>query len=107
MVSSNELKLATGVKAESAEGPCGPKSGILLRKNDGGIGGYMACGCIGATQGGCRTENDNPEHPSVAAVARTVRGIRMGVVCSGPSSAPRGILPESISAAPHSDVVEG
>lgn len=64
VVSPTELKLAPGVRLEVLEGVDGQVQGFVLRRNDGGLGGFMACGCVGATISSCKTENDNPEHPS-------------------------------------------
>jgi hypothetical protein len=62
VVSPNELKLSPGVKLQ-VEGTGGQNNGFVLLRN-GGLGGFMACGCVGATTSSCKTENDNPEHAS-------------------------------------------
>ncbi|MBI3771917.1 MAG: hypothetical protein HY272_04360 [Gammaproteobacteria bacterium] len=64
VVGPNELRLASGVKIQVVEGAGGQNNGFVLLKQNGGIGGFMACGCIGATTSSCKTENDNPEHAS-------------------------------------------
>jgi hypothetical protein len=63
VVGPNELRLASGVRIQVIESADGPNGFALLRL-DGGIGGFMACGCVGATTSSCKTENDNPEHAS-------------------------------------------
>ncbi len=60
----NALRLAPGVKFRVVDGPCGRNSGILLLRPNGSTGGYMACGCVGATTSSCTTTSDNPDHPS-------------------------------------------
>jgi hypothetical protein len=64
VVAHNELKLAPGVKTKVVDGPSGKNSGIILLRPNGSVGGYMACGCVGAQTSTCVTTNDNPEHPS-------------------------------------------
>jgi len=64
VVSPTELKLAPGVKLQVLEGTGKHNNGFVLLRADGGLGGFMACGCVGATISSCKTENDNPEHPS-------------------------------------------
>lgn len=64
VVSPTELKLAPGVKLQVLEGAGGQNNGFVLLRDNGGLGGFMACGCVGATTSSCKTENDNPEHPS-------------------------------------------
>jgi hypothetical protein len=86
VVSPTELKLAPGVKSQIVAGPCGPKSGIVFLKNDGG--GYMACGCVGAQTSGCKTENDNPEHPSCSGSCTDSEGNQHGCGLFGPIIGP-------------------
>ena len=87
VVSSKELKLARGVKAQIVPGPCGPKSGIeLLREN--GSGGYMVCGCVGAQTSNCTTTNDNPEHPSCEGGCTDSEGNPHGCGLFGPIIGP-------------------
>jgi hypothetical protein len=64
VVSPTELKLASGVKLQELKGADGQNKGFVLLRDNGGLGGFMACGCVGATTSSCKTENDNPEHPS-------------------------------------------
>jgi hypothetical protein len=64
VISPTELKLAPGVKLKMLEGAGGQNNGFVLMRANGGLGGFMACGCVGATISSCKTENDNPEHPS-------------------------------------------
>jgi hypothetical protein len=64
VVSPTELKLSPGVKLKLLEGAGGQNNGFVLLRDNGGLGGFMACGCVGATTSSCKTENDNPEHPS-------------------------------------------
>jgi hypothetical protein len=87
VVSSTELKLAPGVKSQIVAGPCGPKSGIVFQQIGGG-GGYMACGCSGATQGNCKTENDNPQHPSCSGGCTDSEGNPHGCGLYGPIIGP-------------------
>lgn len=63
VISPRELKLSPRVKLQF-EGNAGQNQGFVLLRDNGGLGGYMACGCVGATTSSCKTENDNPEHPS-------------------------------------------
>ena len=63
LISPTELKLSHGVRLQF-EGDSGQNKGFVLLRDNGGLGGYMACGCVGATTSACKTENDNPEHPS-------------------------------------------
>ena len=62
VVAANRLELAPGVTMQPTDGPCGAGSGMLLMRQ-GEIGGYVTCGCVGATTSTCRTSNDNPNHP--------------------------------------------
>jgi len=64
VTSPTSLRLAPGIRSEIVDGPGGNKCGILLLRQNGSVGGYMSCGCIGATTSSCVTTNDNPEHPS-------------------------------------------
>lgn len=65
VVSPTELKLASGVKLQMLNGGAkGQNKGFVLLRPIGGSGGFMACGCVGATTSTCKTENDNPEHAS-------------------------------------------
>ena len=64
VISPTELRLAPGVTLQELQGPDGQSRGFVLLRNDGGLGGHMACGCVGAQTSSCVTENDNPEHAS-------------------------------------------
>ena len=64
VISPTELKLAPGVRLEMLDAAPGQSRAFVLRRADGGLGGFMACGCVGATISSCKTENDNPDHPS-------------------------------------------
>ncbi|MEW5757718.1 MAG: hypothetical protein AB1810_15600 [Pseudomonadota bacterium] len=64
VISPTELRLAPGVKLQVLESAEGQNKGFILLRADGGLGGFMACGCVGATTSTCKTENDNPVHPS-------------------------------------------
>jgi hypothetical protein len=63
VVSPTELQLASGVRIESVKDANGKDTGFVVMR-DNSVGGFMSCGCIGATTSTCVTENDNPEHPS-------------------------------------------
>jgi len=88
VVSSSRLKLAPGASAEPAEGPCGPRSGMVLRRANGDIGGYVVCGCHSATQGSCTTTSDNPNYPSCAGGCRNSEGVPVGCEIYGPLIGP-------------------
>jgi hypothetical protein len=62
VVSPTELRLAPGVKLQMLEGVGGQNNGFVLLKDNGGLGGFMACGCVGAKTSSCKMDNDNPEH---------------------------------------------
>ena len=64
VVGPNQLKLAPGVKIKVLKGPHGEKNGFVLMRPNGGLGGFMACGCIGAMISSCATTSDNPQYPS-------------------------------------------
>jgi hypothetical protein len=64
VVSPSELKLAPGVRVEVLQGAGGQNKGFVLLRDNGGFGGYMACGCVGAQTSSCVTDNDNPDHAS-------------------------------------------
>jgi hypothetical protein len=88
VVSPKELKLARGVKSKIVAGPRGPKSGIVLLRPNGDVGGYMACGCIGAQTGNCVAQNDNPEHPSCVGGCSDSEGNPHGCSLFGPLIGP-------------------
>ncbi|MEY9396213.1 hypothetical protein ABIF66_006884 [Bradyrhizobium japonicum] len=95
VVSPTELKLATGVKLQMLNGAGGQNKGaggqnkgfVLLRPN-GGLGGFMACGCVGAQTNSCITENDNPEHASCSGRCTDSEGNPHGCQLSGPIIGP-------------------
>jgi hypothetical protein len=63
VVSPQELKLAPGATIEPVKDAGGAQTGfVVMRQNNNG--GFISCGCIGATTGNCKTENDNPDHAS-------------------------------------------
>jgi hypothetical protein len=74
VVSPTELKLAPGVKLQVLKGADGQNNGFVLLRAAGGLGGFMACGCVGATTSTCKTENDNPEHPSCSGACTDSEG---------------------------------
>jgi hypothetical protein len=88
VVSPNALALAPGVKFQVADGPCGKNSGIVLLRPNGQLGGYMACGCIGATTSSCVTVSDNPDHPSCSGSCTDSEGNPHGCGLFGPIIGP-------------------
>jgi hypothetical protein len=84
----NELKLAPGVKIKVVKGPRGEKNGFVLMRPNGGLGGFMACGCIGATTSSCKTTSDNPEHPSCSGSCTDSEGNPHGCSLFGPIIGP-------------------
>ncbi len=64
IISPTELKLSPGAKIKNIKGANGENNGFILLRDDGTIGGYMSCGCSGATIDNCVTENDSPENAS-------------------------------------------
>ena len=88
VVSPNELKLAPGVKIKVLKGPNGKKSGFVLMRPNGGLGGFMSCGCIGATTSSCVTTSDNPEHPSCSGSCTDSEGNPHGCSLFGPIIGP-------------------
>ena len=88
VVAPNALKLAPGVTFEVTEGPCGESSGFVLMRPNGGIGGYVACGCIDAMSGNCITTSDNPEHPSCSGNCFSSEGRAHGCEIFGPIIGP-------------------
>jgi len=88
VVGPKELKLAPGVKVQVVDGPSGKNSAIVLLKPNGGVGGYMACGCIGATTSSCVTTSDNPEHPSCSGGCTDSEGNEHGCSLFGPLIGP-------------------
>lgn len=87
VVAKNQLELAPGVTMTPADGPCGPGSGmVLMRDNE--IGGYVACGCVGATRSSCKTTNDNPNHPACEGGCVDDQGVDRGCQISEPLPGP-------------------
>lgn len=84
----NELKLAPGVRAEMVEDANGQPNGFVLLRQNGSVGGYMACGCVGAQTSSCRTENDNPEHPSCSGGCTDSEGNGHPCELEGPLTGP-------------------
>ena len=64
VVSTTQLSLAPGVTLQELKGAGGENNGFVLLRPNGGLGGFMACGCVGAQTSSCVTENDNPDHAS-------------------------------------------
>ena len=62
VVAANRLDLAPGITMQPTDGPCGPGSGMVLMRANGEVGGYVTCGCVGATTSTCKAKNDNPNH---------------------------------------------
>ena len=88
VISSTELKLASDVKLEMIETDEGENKGFVLLKANGALGGYMACGCVGAQMGNCVTENDNPAHPSCSGSCADSEGNIEPCQISGPIIGP-------------------
>jgi hypothetical protein len=88
VVSPTELKLASGVKLQMVNGAGGQNKGFVLMRKNGGLGGFMACGCVGATTSTCKTENDNPEHPSCSGSCTDSEGNPHPCGISGPIIGP-------------------
>lgn len=88
VTSPTSVRLAPGVKLKVVEGPGGTKCGMILLRQNGGVGGYMSCGCIGATTSSCVTTNDNPEHPSCSGSCTDSEGNAHGCSLFGPIIGP-------------------
>jgi hypothetical protein len=88
VVAPNELKLAPGVKFQVVPGPGGKNNAIVLQKPNGETGGYMCCGCIGATTGNCVTTSDNPDHPSCSGGCTDSEGNPRDCMLFGPLIGP-------------------
>ena len=88
VVSPTELKLAPGVKLQVLKGTGGQNNGFVLLRANGGLGGFMACGCVGATTSSCVTENDNPEHPSCSGSCTDSEGTARPCQLEGPIIGP-------------------
>jgi hypothetical protein len=88
-VADNALQLAEGVTFKVVPGPGGgQENGIVLMRPNGEIGGYVVCECIGATQGNCKTESDNPNHPSCTGGCTDSEGNPHGCMISAPLPGP-------------------
>lgn len=88
VTSANSVRLAPGVKSRVVEGPGGSMCGLVMLRPNGSVGGYMACGCIGATTSSCVTTNDNPEHPSCSGSCTDSEGNAHGCSLFGPIIGP-------------------
>jgi hypothetical protein len=92
VVSPTELKLASGVKLQKLQGANGQDGGFTLMRSNGGpgggLGGFMACGCVGATTSSCKTDDDNPEHPSCSGSCTDSEGNGHPCEISGPIIGP-------------------
>jgi hypothetical protein len=88
VVSPTELKLSPGVKLQTLQGANGQNGGFTLMRPNGGLGGFMACGCVGATTSSCKTESDNPEHPSCSGSCTDSEGNGHPCEISGPIIGP-------------------
>ena len=88
VISSSELKLAPGVKIKELKGPKGENKGFVLLRPNGGVGGFMACECSGATTSRCKTVNDNPEHASCSGGCTDSEGKVHGCQLVGPIIGP-------------------
>jgi len=88
VVAPNALQLAPGVKFQVVAGPGGKNNGIVILARDNSVGGYMSCGCIGATTSTCVTTNDNPEHPSCSGGCTDSEGNGHACQLFGPLTGP-------------------
>lgn len=88
ITSANSVKLAPNVRVKIVEGFGGNKCGMILLRPNGATGGYMSCGCIGATTSSCVTTNDNPEHPSCSGACTDSEGNAHGCSLFGPIIGP-------------------
>lgn len=88
VVSARELKLAPGVTFRTTPGPTGKTCGIVMLRQNGDVGGFMSCGCIGATSGNCITTSDNPAHPSCSGDCIDSEGNSRGCSLFGPIIGP-------------------
>jgi hypothetical protein len=87
VVSPTELKLAPGVTLHELKGAGGENNGFVLI-GKGGLGGFMACGCVGAASSSCKTDNDNPEHPSCSGSCTDSEGNGRPCELEGPFTGP-------------------
>jgi hypothetical protein len=88
VVAPNELRLAAGVTFKEVPGPGGKNNGIVLLRPNGTTGGYMCCGCIGATTSSCVTTSDNPDHPSCSGACTDSEGNPHECMLFGPIIGP-------------------
>lgn len=65
VVANDRLKLAPGAKWEVTPGPGGQGNGIVIFRQNSTPGGFVSCGCLGATSGSCSPSSDNPENNPV------------------------------------------
>jgi hypothetical protein len=65
VVAQDRLKLAPGAKWEVTPGPSGQGNGIIIFRQNSTPGGFVSCGCLGATSGSCTASSDNPENNPV------------------------------------------
>ena len=65
VVAQDRLKLAPGAKWEVTPGPSGQGNGIVIFRQNSSPGGFVSCGCVGATSGSCTASSDNPENDPV------------------------------------------
>jgi len=88
VVKTNQLKLAPGVTMQPTVGPCGDSSAMLLMRQNGELGGYVVCSCVGATSGSCKTTNDNPNYYSCEGGCTDSEGVNRGCQVSEPLPGP-------------------
>jgi hypothetical protein len=88
VVAPNALRLAPGVTFRVVTNPGGRNSGIVILTRDNKVGGYMQCGCVGATTSTCVTVSDNPEHPSCSGGCTDSEGNGHGCELFGPLPGP-------------------
>lgn len=107
-VAPNALRLAPGVGFKEVQGPGGKNNGIILMRPNGATGGYMACGCIGATTSSCVTTSDNPDHPSCSGGCSDSEGNPQPCQLFGPIiGPPEGSFDDSIPCGPPPGVKAG
>ena len=83
----NQLRLAPGVKYSPTVGPHGQSGFVVYLDNN--VGGYMACGCNAPSgRDFCKTENDNPAHPSCSGSCIDDQGVDRGCAILGPIIGP-------------------
>jgi len=88
VVATNKLKLAPGVTMQPTTGPCGDSSAMLLMRQNGELGGYVVCSCVGATSGSCKTVIDNPNYPACEGGCTDSEGVNRGCSVSDPLPGP-------------------